>query len=79
MYRRKKGELDRLRSLIEGDRLTTNDDFEKLLKRDLKALLSDYVDIDSDLQLSFSKSGDRYLLNVSVGAVRIKNFTSVPK
>lgn len=80
MYNKnKKGELARLKNLIGGDRINVTDDFDLLLKKDLKTLLSEYFDLDSDLKVSFEKEGNKFILTVSVGALRIKNFNSVPK
>ena len=80
MYsKNKKGELARLKNLIGGDRINVTDDFDLLLKKDLKTLLSEYFDLDSDLKVSFEKEGNKFILTVSAGALRIKNFNSVPK
>ena len=74
-----KNELMRLQTLIENDRLSTGDSFVELIVSDVEKLLKDYFDFRLAPEISLSKSGDKYKINISVLAIRIKNFNSVPK
>lgn len=79
MYKRSRNELARIKSLIESDRFTTCEDFETLLKRDLKKLLLDYFDLDGGVEIALKKDGGRYLFTVVANAICVKNFTAIPK
>ncbi len=74
-----KNELLRLQTLIENDRLSTGDSFVELIISDVEKLLKDYFDFRCIPEISLSKLGDKYKVNISVLATRIKNFNSIPK
>lgn len=74
-----KGELIRLKNVIESDRLSVSENFDELITSDLYAVLSDYFDLRTPPVLTVSKENGGYLINVQALAVRIKTFGVVPK
>jgi hypothetical protein len=69
VYKKKGNELARIRSLIENDRFTTCDDFDLLLKKDLKKLLLDYFDLDGEVEIALKKEGGRYVFSAMANAI----------
>lgn len=76
--RKRKSELVRVQNVIENDRLNLGLDFNKLIENDLIKLLSDYFDLSSGLDLKLEKHGDRYKIQISCYAVRVKQFGVIP-
>ena len=76
--RKRKSELVRVQNVIENDRLNLGLDFNKLIESDLIKLLSDYFDLSSGLDLKLEKHGDRYKIQISCYAVRVKQFGVIP-
>lgn len=79
MYKRNRNELARIKSLIENDRFTACEDFERLLKNDMKKLLLDYFDIDGSVEIAIKKDGGRYVFSAMATAICVKNFVVIPK
>ncbi|MBE7090125.1 MAG: hypothetical protein E7362_04915 [Clostridiales bacterium] len=79
MYKKKKNELARIKTLIENDRFTACEDFETLLKKDLKKLLLDYFDIDGSVEIAIKKDSGRYVFTAMANAICVKNFAVIPK
>ena len=79
MSRREKKELARLKTLIDCDRKSANANFDELFKQDVRELLKDYFDIEGEVNFSLEAVGDRYKIDVGATALRIKNFSSLPK
>ena len=73
------GELTRLKTVIETDRLNVADNFDELITADLTSLLSDYFDLKTPPQMSIVKENGYYLVRVEAIAFRIKTFGVVPK
>lgn len=76
--RKRKSELVRVQNVIENDRLNLGLDFNKLIESDLIKLLSDYFDLSSGLDLKLEKHGDRYKIQISCYAARVKQFGVIP-
>ena len=72
-------ELVRVRSILENDRMNTGDNFLELITSDLFDLLGEYFDFQGLPKLNIEKFGDRYKVDISVLASRIKSFECVPK
>ena len=77
--KKQKHELIRIKNLIECDRLNAGDDFDELLKSDLKKLLLDYFDFDNIPNVSIQKEGDVFVVEIKLTALRIKTFGVIPK
>ena len=75
--KKEKGELIRLQSLIESNRLNNLDNFEELLLNDLHKLLSDYFDFNNMPTLKLLKDGNVIEVKISLVAKSIKNFFSL--
>lgn len=73
------GELTRLKTVIETDRLNVADNFDELITADLTSLLSDYFDLKTPPQMSVVKESGYYLVQIEAIAFRIKTFGVVPK
>ena len=73
-----KGELVRLQSLIEADRLNVCDCFEELLLSDLHKLLSDYFDYSGTPCLSIRREGGSILVEIKLSVLSLKTFSSIP-
>lgn len=77
--KKNKNELVRLQTIIENDRMSTGDDFLRLVVSDADKLLKDYFDFRLPPELQITKQGDKYKIELSVIATRIKSFASIPK
>lgn len=73
------GELMRLRTVIESDRLNVSDNFDELITADLGEVLGDYFDLKTRPVLTVTKENGGYLVRVEALAVRIKAFGVIPK
>lgn len=74
-----KGELTRLKNVIESDRLSVAENFDELITSDLYAVLSDYFDLRTPPVLTVSREAGGYLIRIESLALRIKTFGVVPK
>lgn len=74
-----KGELTRLKNVIESDRLSVAENFDELITSDLYAVLSDYFDLRTPPVLTVSRETGGYLIRIESLALRIKTFGVVPK
>ena len=73
------GELMRLKTVIETDRLNVADNFDELITADLTSLLSDYFDLKTPPQMTIVKENGYYVVHIEAIAFRIKTFGVVPK
>ncbi|PWM75240.1 MAG: hypothetical protein DBX59_02085 [Bacillota bacterium] len=73
------GELTRLKTVLETDRLNVADNFDELITADLTSLLSDYFDLKTSPQMRVVKENGYYLVQVEAIAFRLKPFGVVPK
>lgn len=71
-------EISRIRNLIESDRVSINDNFCLLIESDLKKLLKDYFDLNSNVSLKISKISNGLEITVMTTASRIKTFQTLP-
>ena len=71
-------EISRIRNLIESDRVSINDNFCLLIESDLKKLLKDYFDLNSNVSLKISKISNGLEITVTTTASRIKTFQTLP-
>ena len=74
-----KAELMRVQTMIENDRMSTGDSFLELLVVDLKKLLEDYFEFRDLPKVKMEKCGDRYRIEFSIFASRVKVFEYIPK
>lgn len=77
--KKEKKELMRVQSILENDRMNVGDNFIELLVADVGSLLMDYFDFSGLPKIKMEKFGDRYNVEISILASRIKNFNHVPK
>lgn len=77
--KKEKRELMRVQSILENDRFSAGDNFVELVVADVGNLLMDYFDFSGVPKIKMEKFGDRYAVEISILASRIKNFNSVPK
>ncbi len=74
-----KKEIVRMQTILESDRMKTGDSFFELVSSDVGEVLSDYFDFCGEPKIIMDKLGDRYKVEITILASRIKNFDSVPK
>ena len=77
--KKEKREFMRVQSILENDRFSAGDNFVELVVADVSNLLMDYFDFSGVPKIKMEKFGDRYAVEISILASRIKNFNSVPK
>ncbi len=75
----KNTELERIKNLIENDRLDNHDAFLEVIINDLKNLLSDYFDLENTPLLSINKENGKNKITIECNAIRIKDFKVIPK
>ncbi len=75
---KKKNQMVRLKSIVQNDRLSVDDEFYRLLNIDLENVLREYFDFNQKLMLSISKNDDGYKAIFSLNISRIKPFTKLP-
>lgn len=73
-----KQQLLRIQSLIENDRLSADESFSELVAGDLGRVLNDYFDFKELPIVKIEKFGDRFKVEFSILASRIKSFESLP-
>ena len=78
MKRNNKREIERIRSVLESDRINVGDSFKELLELDLKKLLSDYFELESMPKTEFYRQNDKIVINIGIKALRIKGFGQIP-
>ena len=69
----------RLKNVIETDRLLVSGNFNELVIKDLTKVLKDYFDIKSMPELSLTKDGNAYLIEINLVATRVKTFGVLPR
>lgn len=77
--KREKKELLRLQSMIESDRISTGDNFLRLIESDVNKLLRDFFDFSKPPELRLEMHNNNYLFTLTLNASRIKNFANVSK
>ena len=77
--KREKKEVVRVQSILENDRMSTGDNFIELVVGDVASLMNEYFDFSGVPKLKIEKFGDRYKVEISILASRIKNFEFVPR
>ena len=77
--KKEKRELMRVQSILENDRMSVGDNFIELVVADVGNLLMDYFDFSGVPKIKMEKFGDRYCVEISILASRIKNFNCIPK
>ena len=73
------GELMRLKTVLETDRLNVAENFDELITADLTNLLNDYFDLKTSPQMRVAKENGYYLVQIEAIAFRLKTFGVVPK
>lgn len=71
-------ESERLRNVIDGDRLHISKDYASLVGYDLEKLLGDYFELVSPPVIELEGEEGRYSVTVRAKAVRIKPFGILP-
>lgn len=74
----KKTELERMKRLLEQDRVTTGDTFKELLQTDLIKLLGDYFEFNNGITTEIYKNNDKISVQITFFADRIKSFGYAP-
>lgn len=77
--KKNKNELDRIQRLIKTDRMSVKENFNELLTSDLNNVFRDYFDYKGKPILKIEKNGDALLVSVSLFAMQVKTFLSLPK
>ena len=76
--KKKNLELMRVQNVIENDRLSLGDGFEKLFINDLTKLLNDYFEIASPPNFNVNKTSKGYFVNFEFNVQSIKNVNYLP-
>lgn len=76
--KKNKHEIARIENLIKTDRLSMKDDFSELLCGDLDRVMRDYFDYKGLPIVNIDRSGDAFLVRISVSASAIHAFSSIP-
>lgn len=71
-------EAERLRTVIDGDRLHISKDYASLVGYDLEKLLGDYFELVSAPVIELEGEEGRYSVTVRAKAVRVKPFGILP-
>ncbi len=77
--KKENGELMRLRTVIENDRLNVSSDFDNVIRSDVKSLLNDYFELKNNPTFSVTKNGNVYDVIITAQASRLKPFGVIPK
>ncbi len=77
--KKNKKELMRVQSILEVDRMSAGDNFFELVLNDVGALLGEYFHYSGEPKIKIEKFGDRYKVDISILASRIKNFETIPR
>ena len=77
--KKNKNQLERIKSLINCDRVALTDDFILLIEKDLNVLFSEYFEVKSGARLMLEKGTNEYKVSVFLSVVNVKNFITVPK
>ena len=72
-------ERNRIRNIIESDRLTGSELFIKMCENDITSLLKDYFDIDTKVNLTIIKKENLYEIKISTFAKKLKSFSSLTR
>lgn len=72
-----KKEIVRMQSVIESDRVSASNNFTELLINDINKVLREYFDFRALPKLKIEKFNGEYFVNLSISAVRIKNFSNI--
>lgn len=76
--RNKHTELERMKKVLEQDRVCAGDKFSELLNSDLTKLLSDYFEFRDKIVTEFYKNNDKIKVQITFQAERIKSFGFLP-
>ena len=76
--KKNKHEIARIENLIKTDRLSMKDDFSELLCGDLDRVMRDYFDYKGLPIVNIDRSGNAFLVRISVSASAIHAFSSIP-
>ena len=74
-----KNGLVRIQNILENDRMSAGDDFLDLVVSDLKILLNDYFEFRDLPTVKMEKSSDKYKVDFTIYATRIKSIDYIPK
>ena len=74
-----KNGLIRIQNILESDRMSTGDDFLELVILDMKKLLDDYFEFRELPSVKLDKCGDKYRVEFTIFATRLKSFNYIPK
>lgn len=75
----KRKQMLRLKEVLSMDRRETGDDFFNLLEKDLASLFAEYFDFNDKPVCKITDEKDGLRVEVSLTALRIKPFGSIPK
>lgn len=72
-------DIDRLKTIIDNDRIGGGKDFENVFYDDVNKVIKEYFEICGDVILKMSKEQDFLHCELSFNAVGTKVFDCVPK
>ncbi len=75
---KKKNQMIRLKSIVQNDRLSVDDEFYRLLNVDLENVLREYFDFNQCVTVSIVKCKDAYKVSFDLEVSRIKPFAKIP-
>lgn len=73
-----KSSIIRVENMINSDRIKHADGFVDLLTGDINKVLKDYFDYKGIPNVSVSKNGNSFSLNITLTAERIRAFSAIP-
>ena len=75
--KKRQEEFNRVKTLIDSDRLNFNKDFNKLFGIDLRNVLDEYFVLRGEPIVEIVKKGKEYLLIINANVDSFKTFSSV--
>ncbi len=77
--KRKRGEISRLKTMIEKDRHLCGEEFFSLVSADVNRVLSEYFEMKSKACFTVGKNGEEIEVTIDFTALRVKKFGTIPE
>ncbi len=77
--KRKTNDLDRLKTIIDNDRIGGGKEFENVFYDDVDKVIGEYFELNGKTMLKISRIEDFLHCEISFNAVGVKVFDCIPK